>query len=106
MADMEKELYAQEPAQHIEKSEYGEAHVEVTVEEEERLIRKLDWHLLPLLFLLYSLAVLDRSNLGNAKIAGMAKDIDLTGYRYNWLGTVFYISCTLPGSMTFIHHNT
>lgn len=61
--------------------------------EESAVIRKLDWHLLPLVFVLYSLSVLDRSNLGNAKLAGMTKDINLTGNRYNWLGTLFYIAC-------------
>jgi len=64
-----------------------------THEEEEAVIRKLDWHLMPLIFVLYSLSVLDRSNLGNAKIAGMSKDIDIAGNRYAWLGTIFYISC-------------
>lgn len=64
-----------------------------TKEEEAAVIRKLDWHLMPLIFVLYSLSVLDRSNLGNAKVAGMQKDIDLSGNRYSWLGTIFYISC-------------
>jgi len=64
-----------------------------TKEEEDAVIRKLDWHLMPLIFVLYSLSVLDRSNLGNARISGMEKDIDLTGNRYDWLGTAFYISC-------------
>lgn len=64
-----------------------------TKEEEEAVIRKLDWHLMPLIFTLYSISVLDRSNLGNAKIAGMTDDIDLSGNRYAWLGTIFYISC-------------
>lgn len=64
-----------------------------TPEEEAAVIRKLDWHLLPFVFLLYMLAVLDRSNLGNARLAGMENDINLTGFRYNWLGTIFYISC-------------
>lgn len=67
-----------------------------TKEEEEAVIRKLDWHLMPLIFTLYSLSVLDRSNLGNAKIAGMQKDIDIAGNRYAWLGTIFYISCERP----------
>lgn len=66
-----------------------------TKEEEAAVIRKLDFNLIPLLFLLYSLSVLDRTNLGNARIAGMTKDIDLGGTRYNWLGTIFYISCKL-----------
>ena len=74
----------------------GTAHDLATFTEAEKahLIRKLDWHLLPLLWVLYSLSVLDRSNLGNARLAGLETDIDLTGWRYNWLGTLFYIACT------------
>lgn len=51
----------------------GVEHVFVrpSAQEEAAVIRKLDWRLLPLVFVLYSLAVLDRSNLGNARIAGM-----------------------------------
>jgi hypothetical protein len=61
--------------------------------EEDAVIKKLDWHLMPLIFILYSLSVLDRSNLGNARLAGLTKDIDLSGRRYDWLATVFYIAC-------------
>jgi hypothetical protein len=49
-----------------------------TLAEEKRIIRLLDWHIMPLIFLLYSMSVLDRSNLGNARIAGMEKDLRLT----------------------------
>lgn len=66
-----------------------------TQEEEDAVFRKLDWRLLPFVFVLYSLSVLDRSNLGNARLAGLEDAINLTGWRYNWLGTIFYISCTL-----------
>ena len=66
-----------------------------TKEEEAAVIRKLDWNIMPLIFVLYSLSVLDRSNLGNAKIAGMEDDINIGGNRYAWLGTAFYIACSL-----------
>jgi hypothetical protein len=62
---------------------------------EKRVVRKIDWHLVPLLMALYLLAFLDRSNIGNAKIAGMAKALDLTPDRYSWLLTIFYISYIL-----------
>ena len=65
-----------------------------TKEEENAVIRSLDWHIMPLIFVLYSLSVLDRSNLGNARIAGMSQDINIGGNRYSWLGTAFYIACT------------
>lgn len=51
------------------------------------VVRQLDFRLMPLCFVLYTFSVLDRSNLGNAKLAGMASDIDLSGNRYQWLGT-------------------
>ena len=51
--------------------------VPATEAEETAVIRKLDYHLLPFVFLLYMLAVLDRSNLGNARLAGLEDAIDL-----------------------------
>ncbi|KAI4804944.1 MFS general substrate transporter, partial [Aureobasidium sp. EXF-8845] len=62
---------------------------------EKRVVRKIDWNLVPLLMALYLLAFLDRSNIGNAKIAGMAKALDLNADRYSWLLTIFYISYIL-----------
>ena len=41
------------------------------------------------------LSFLDRGNIGNAKIAGMQKDLDLTSDRYEWLLTIFYIAYIL-----------
>ena len=67
------------------------------IKERNRIIRKLDKHLLPQIFVMYSFSVLDRSNLGNARIAGMEDEIDISGRRYDWLGTAFYIACeSLP----------
>ncbi|RAL05050.1 MFS general substrate transporter [Aspergillus ibericus CBS 121593] len=66
-----------------------------TTEDANHVYRKLDWNLMPLIFVSYSLSVLDRSNLGNAKIAGMEDDIDLSGRRYDWLATAFYIAYIL-----------
>ncbi|KFZ19455.1 hypothetical protein V501_00657 [Pseudogymnoascus sp. VKM F-4519 (FW-2642)] len=67
----------------------------ISAAEEAAVIRKLDFRLLPLLFILYSFSVLDRSNLGNAKLAGLETDINLRGNNYEWLGTAFYISYIL-----------
>ncbi|KIJ18601.1 hypothetical protein PAXINDRAFT_167190 [Paxillus involutus ATCC 200175] len=59
------------------------------------LLRKLDWHLLPLVSLLYLLSFLDRSNVGNAKVAGMSTDLHLVGFRYNTAAAVFFILYSL-----------
>ncbi|KAJ7594505.1 major facilitator superfamily domain-containing protein [Mycena floridula] len=57
-----------------------------------RILRKIDWHLLPFVSLLYLLSFLDRANIGNAKVAGMAKDLNLGGLKYNIIAAVFFAS--------------
>lgn len=79
--------------EHLESADSAPAWEPATAKEEVAVIRKLDIRLLPLVFVLYSFSVLDRSNLGNAKLAGLEDVVDLSGYNYNWLGTLFYIAC-------------
>lgn len=103
MADIEHSEKGSSPSRIEDNSQHGdlanmnakeaaERFVPPTAEEEAAVIRKLDYRLIPLVFFLYMLSVLDRSNLGNARLAGMEDDIDLSGFRYNWLGTIFYIA--------------
>ncbi|KAI9835273.1 MAG: hypothetical protein M1819_002417 [Sarea resinae] len=63
-----------------------------SAEDEKRVVRKMDWRIPPLVSFLYLLSFLDRSNIGNARIAGMSKDLQLHGNRYDWLLTIFYIT--------------
>lgn len=58
---------------------------------EKRIRRKLDLHILPWIFVLWLFAFIDRSNIGNAKIDGLTKDLHLTGDQFNVALTVFYI---------------
>ncbi|CAK7216239.1 hypothetical protein SCUCBS95973_002744 [Sporothrix curviconia] len=60
-------------------------------EREARILRKVDWHLVPLLSFLYLVGYVDRSNIGNAKIAGMATDLKLEGLMYNTALTLFFV---------------
>ncbi|KIJ68115.1 hypothetical protein HYDPIDRAFT_107769 [Hydnomerulius pinastri MD-312] len=69
--------------------------VEVGSAERARILRKLDWHLLPFVSLLYLLSFLDRANVGNAKVAGMSTDLNLIGFRYNIAAAVFFILYSL-----------
>jgi sugar phosphate permease len=48
--------------------------------------------LIPWLCLLYLASFLDRTNIGNAKIAGLSTDLKLTGSQYNLTLTIFFIS--------------
>lgn len=65
-----------------------------------QLLRKMDWNIVPFLALLYlyvvytiqifltvdacsSLSFLDRSNIGNARLAGLEEDLKMKGLDYN-----------------------
>ncbi|KAL3475975.1 major facilitator superfamily domain-containing protein [Aspergillus californicus] len=61
-------------------------------EAEARLRRKIDWYIVPLAALMYLFCFIDRANIGNARLAGLEEDLDMTGYDYNTLLSVFYIS--------------
>ncbi|KAK3845987.1 MAG: major facilitator superfamily domain-containing protein [Linnemannia gamsii] len=67
-----------------------------------RLRRKIDWHLLPLLSLMYLFSFLDRVNIGNAKVAGLEKDLNLSPSEYSWALSIFfigYIIAEVPSQM-------
>lgn len=53
-------------------------------------MRKIDFRLLPPLTILYIVAFMDRSNIGNAKVAGMNDELGLTSSQYNIALTVFF----------------
>ncbi|KAK5452709.1 hypothetical protein LTS15_006857 [Exophiala xenobiotica] len=62
---------------------------------ESSLVRKLDITLLPALTLLYLLSFLDRSNVGNARIEGLATDLHMTGDQYLTGLTLYFIGYVL-----------
>ncbi|USW51509.1 Putative major facilitator superfamily, MFS transporter superfamily [Septoria linicola] len=59
---------------------------------EKRLVRKLDRWLSPMMVLVFLVSYLDRSNIGNAAIAGMSEDLNLSGSQLNVAVTVFYVT--------------
>ncbi|CAK7223358.1 High-affinity nicotinic acid transporter [Sporothrix bragantina] len=56
-----------------------------------KLMRRIDFHVVPFLALLYLVAFLDRINIANAKVFGLAADLDLTGVQYNTALTIFFV---------------
>lgn len=49
-----------------------------------KVLTKLDLRLMPIVTLLYLLSFLDRGNIGNARIEGLAESLKMTGPQYNW----------------------
>ncbi|RMJ03316.1 hypothetical protein CDV36_015157 [Fusarium kuroshium] len=56
-----------------------------------KVVRKIDFRLIPIMAVLYLLAHIDRGNIGNAKIEGMDKDLGLIGNQYNIASTIFFV---------------
>ncbi|KAH6974573.1 putative MFS nicotinic acid transporter Tna1 [Ilyonectria sp. MPI-CAGE-AT-0026] len=60
--------------------------------ETRRVLRKIDYRLLPLLAIPYLLSYMDRGNIGNAKVAGLNVDLELTDKQYNICLMVFFFT--------------
>lgn len=71
-------------------SSMAESGVDTTYEQ--KIIRKVDIRLLPVLAAIYSVALVDRTNMASAAIAGMMADLKLNiGNRYSIALLVFFI---------------
>ncbi|KAG8933090.1 hypothetical protein FRC02_012458 [Tulasnella sp. 418] len=69
-----------------------------------RLRKKLDWHLLPLLFLLHGVQFMEKSSLSFCAVLGIIEDNKLSTKQFNDLGTAYYIGFILfqwPHSWAF-----
>ncbi|KAK4688320.1 MFS transporter, ACS family, allantoate permease, partial [Tremellales sp. Uapishka_1] len=64
----------------------------LTAAEEKKMWRKVDWHLLPCLAMLYLLSYIDRGSLANASIFGYKKDLHISTTQYNLVSTIFFFS--------------
>ncbi|KAI0482573.1 MFS general substrate transporter [Xylariaceae sp. FL0804] len=65
-----------------------------------KLVWRLDWILIPWLCVLYLLAFLDRTNVGNAKIAGLLGDTHISDGQYNAVLSIFFVSYSLFEPLT------
>ncbi|OQE25398.1 hypothetical protein PENSTE_c006G01172 [Penicillium steckii] len=93
--DLEKRIPSHEETGPVQPNQPVIAPAIIDPELEKRVLRKLDWRVPTLMGFFYLLAFLDRSNIGNAKIAGMEEDLNLDSQQYSWLLTIFYISYTV-----------
>lgn len=72
-------------------SENGARYRSLSSAEERRLMRKIDLHVVPMMVLFYLLSFLDRTNIGNAKLNGLVKDLKLSDYDYRIALTILYV---------------
>lgn len=85
----------------IESLPTAEQHFDPQVEK--RILQKVDFRLLPVVILLHTVSLIDRTNISSARIAGMDKDLGLDkGYRASIVLLTFfigYISLDIPSNI-------
>ncbi|KAL7938605.1 major facilitator superfamily domain-containing protein [Trichoderma chlorosporum] len=65
------------------------------IEEEKKLVRKLDLHIIPLVMALYLFSFLDRVNIGNARLYGLEKDLHLTSQQFQVAVSILFVTYLL-----------
>lgn len=73
-----------------EQNDPREQSVEVDEATAARILRKIDLHLIPLLFVTYNLNFMDKTILSSASVFGLKDDTHLVGQQYSWVSSVFY----------------
>lgn len=71
---------------------YDESVIVIDRDAEQRLIRKMDLHILPFVVLLYLFSFLDRVNIGNARLYGLEEDLGLVGDQYQIAVSLLFIT--------------
>ncbi|GAB0138735.1 hypothetical protein EsDP_00006960 [Epichloe bromicola] len=74
---------------------YGASLIQFDPVAERTLRLKIDLHVVPTVAVLYLFCFVDRTNFGNARIAGMERDLQFKGYNYNEIISYFYLSYAL-----------
>ncbi|KAL4806816.1 major facilitator superfamily domain-containing protein [Aspergillus unguis] len=64
--------------------------VDYTPEQERRVVRKLDFALIPLMGLVYCMQYMDKVALSQATLLNLREDLNLHGQEYSWTSTIFY----------------
>ncbi|KAM5345714.1 hypothetical protein ACJ41O_011575 [Fusarium nematophilum] len=66
-----------------------------SAEEERKLVRKLDQHIVPLIMLLYLFSFLDRVNIGNARLYHLEEDLNLSTQQFQVAVSILFVTYLL-----------
>ncbi|KAL2026057.1 hypothetical protein VTO58DRAFT_103241 [Aureobasidium pullulans] len=66
--------------------------VEMTAEDEKRLVRKIDWMIMPLMWCCYVAQYLDKTLINYAAVMGLYEDANITKADFSNLAWIFYVS--------------
>lgn len=86
--------YSQSDYHHHTKQVYR-PEIDTSGIDEKKLMRKVDWHVIPWLALLYLLSYLDRGNVGNARLYNLERDLGINDNQYFIALTLFFFPYSL-----------
>jgi len=55
-----------------------------------RLLRRIDYHIMPLICLVYFLQYLDKTSISYASVTGLKESAHLHGDQFNWVASIFF----------------
>ena len=64
----------------------------MTLQDEKALKRKIDWRIVPLMFVCYLLQYLDKTLINYANVMGLQKDTNISAGQFSQLAMIFYVS--------------
>jgi hypothetical protein len=70
----------------------------LTYEEEKKLLRRIDWHIMPLCAIAFLLKNIDSTNVSNARIMNtgssrnILKQLGMSANEFNFVSTIYYVS--------------
>ena len=73
------------------------ARAALTFQEEKKLLRRIDWHIMPLVSLMFLLKNIDYANASNARIMNggtpqnILKQLHMSSDDFNWVSTIYYL---------------
>ncbi|EGX88261.1 pantothenate transporter, putative [Cordyceps militaris CM01] len=81
----------------IDDDDVARLRASLTREQEKKLVRRIDWHLLPLLSVLYMVKTIDAINVSNARVMdrgtprNILTELHMTSNQYNFVTLAYYI---------------
>lgn len=63
--------------------------------EDSKILRKIDWRIVPIMFMAYFLQFLDKVIINYANVMGIQKDLRMKGNDFTWMATAFFIAFSI-----------
>ncbi|KAJ6014974.1 hypothetical protein N7540_009565 [Penicillium herquei] len=86
---LEKHAHDADEAMKVLDELHGET-IELDESTNRRLLKIIDWHMMPIMCCIYGMNYLDKTTLSYASIMGIKTDLNLARDQYQWLSSLFY----------------